>query len=163
MAAVCTIYWMRAVNLTRTTVIGLVAIAAVALVVQMAAAAPASQKSNHVLTHQQVLHIALREAVNSRDPHPKRIEMATGSLGAAIKVTEPNATSGSVLTSPELVDLVVMHGYFHINGPHPRGSRIGPGKVLSLILSAHTGFVEARSLGNKVPALSHLGRVTRLH
>jgi hypothetical protein len=154
---------MRTILLTRIAVIGLAVIASVVLVVQMAAADPASQKSGSVLTHKQVLEIALKEAKSSRDQHPKRIEMATGSLGAAMKVMDPQGISGSVMTSPELVDLVVMRGYFHINGPHPRGSPIQPGKVLCLILSAHTGFVEARSLSNKVPALSHLGRVTRLH
>ncbi len=153
---------MRTILLIRATAICAIAIVAVALIVQMAAADPASQKSGHVLMRQQVLHIALREAANSQDPHPKRIEMATGSLGAASKVMDPQGISGSVMRSPELVDLVVMRGYFQINGPHPRGSRIRPGKVLCLILSAHTGFVEARSLGDKVPVLSHLGRVTRL-
>ncbi len=142
--------------------IGLAAIVAVALIAQMAGADPASRESGRVLTHKQVLDIALREAAHSEDPHPKSIEMATGSLGAAAKVMEPGAVGGSVLTNPELVDVVVMRGYFHINGSPPRGSHIAPGKVLCLTISAHTGFVEARSLGNKVPVLSHLGPVTRL-
>jgi hypothetical protein len=128
----------------------------------MAAADPASQESGSVLTDKQVLDIALVQAAHSRDPHPKRIEMATGSLGAALKVTEPRAITGSATTSPELVDLVVIRGHFHIIGSPPLGRHIAPGRVLELIIGAHTGFIESRSLGNEVPVLSRLGPVTRL-
>lgn len=148
--------------LIRVNVVGLAAIVAAALFAQIAVADSTSRESGSVLTHKQVLDIALREATKSRDPHPKRIEMASGSMGAAIKVEEPQAVSGSALTNPELVDLVVMRGYFHLDASHPRGGRIAPGKILELIIAAHTGFVEGRSLGNEVPVLSHLGPVTRL-
>ncbi|HEY5194330.1 MAG TPA: hypothetical protein VIJ39_10730 [Solirubrobacteraceae bacterium] len=145
---------------TRATVVGLAAILGLALAVQVASADPASRETDPVLTHEHVLHIALVEAKESQDPHPKRIEMATGSLSAALRVMEPKASAAPAGT--EVVDLVVMRGYFHINAPHPRGHPIAPGKVLCLVINAHTGFVQARSLGSEVPALSHLGRVTRL-
>jgi hypothetical protein len=116
-----------------------------------------------VLTHKQVLEIALREAVRSRDPHPKRIEMASGSLKDATSVTDPSGGLGSAVDGKEMVYVVVMHGYFHVNGSPPRGRSIAPGKVLELIIGAYTGFVQERSLSNKVPVpLSRLGPVTRV-
>jgi len=140
--------------------IGSALVLGLAFTAQSTAANPVSSQTGPVLTHEQVLHIALTEAGNSQDPHPKRIEMATGTLSVAMRVIESGAS-----TSPagdEAVDLVVMRGFFHINASHPRGRSIPPGKVMCLILNTHTGFVEARSLGNKVPFLSHLGRVTQL-
>jgi hypothetical protein len=107
-----------------------------------------------------VLHVALTEARDSQDPNPKRIDMVTGPLSVAMRVTGSGAGTGQ--PANEVVDLVAMRGYFHINAPHPRGQAISPGNVMCLILNAHTGFVEARSLGNKVPHLSRLGRITRL-
>jgi hypothetical protein len=146
----------------RSVVIAVGALAMVALVVQIAVADPVSREAAAQLTHKQVLRIALREAAHSRDPHPKRIEMATGSPRAALYVMEPRLTSGSDLGEEE-VDLVVMHGRFEIDGSHPPHSRIAPGKVMELIVGAHTGFVTARSLSDHVPVpLSHLGPVTRL-
>jgi hypothetical protein len=138
-------------------------VAATVLVAQVAVADPISRTADPVLRHRQVLRIALREAEQSQDPRPKRIEMATGSLRNAASVMDPTDRLGSGAGGEEVVDLVVMHGYFHINGSPPRGHSIAPGKVMELIIGAHTGFVEGRSLSNEEPvALSHLGPVTRL-
>ncbi len=137
-------------------------LAAIALVAQMAAAAPASQPTGSELTHKQVFHIALVEASRARDPRPKRIEMASGTQGAAMKVMEPRG-EGSALSSQLPVDLVVVHGYFHVIGSPPRGDHIAPGKVLELMIDAHSGFVLGLSLSDTVPvSLSRLGPVTRL-
>jgi hypothetical protein len=134
----------------------------IVLATQAAAATSASQATGSELTHKQVLQIAITEASRSRDPNPKSIEMASGTQGAAMKVIEPGGT-GSALSSQLPVDLVVMHGYFHVVGSPPRGRSIAPGKVLELMIDAHTGFVLELSLGNKVLVpLSHLGPVTRL-
>lgn len=159
---------MKAIPLTRTTALGLVRTtalslamtAALALGAQAAVAGPASHKVAPVLTHEQVLQISLTEAGNSQDPNPKRIAMATGKLSVAMRVMDPGGSGGP--GGDETVDLVVMRGYFYINGSPPPGRVIPPGKVMCLTINAHTGFVEGRSLGNKVPHLSHLGRVTRL-
>jgi len=138
-------------------------VAATVLVAQVAVADPASQTTGAVLTHRQVLQIALREARQSRDPHPKRIEMASGSPRKAMRVMDPTGSLGSGVDGEGVVDLVVMHGYFHINAHPPRGRSIAPGKVMELVIDAHTGFVGGRSLSNEEPvALSHLGPVTRL-
>jgi hypothetical protein len=136
-------------------------VAVTMLVAQSAAAAPASPATGPVLTHRQVLQIGLLEAGRAGDAHPKRIKLASGSLRDALRVTDPRSELES--GGSEVVDLLVMHGYFHINGSPPRGRSIAPGKVMELIVDAHTGFVEGRSLSNKEPvALSHLGPVTRL-
>jgi hypothetical protein len=154
--------WMRAMVRIKTVVVTSVVLVALALVAQIATADTASLKSTPELTHKQVLEIALREARHSADPHPKRIEMATCSLRGARHVMEPREWLSSA-TGMETVDLVVMHGYFHIDASHPPHSRIAPGKVFELIIGAHTGFVQARSLSDRVPAaLSHLGPVTHL-
>jgi hypothetical protein len=144
----------KAIAIGSTVVLGL------ALTAQSLAANSVLPETGRLLTHEQVLHIALTEADNSQDPSPKRVEMATGALSVALHVTDSGAGTGQA--GNEVVDLVVMRGYFHINAPHPRGQSIPPGKIMCLILNAHTGFVEDRSLGSKVPLLSHVGRVTRL-
>jgi len=89
--------------------------------------------------------------------------MVSGSLRAATGVTDPTGGLGSAVNGQEVVDLVVMHGYFHVNGSPPRGHHIAPGKVLELIIDAHTGFVQGLTLSDEVPVpLSQLGPVTRL-
>ena len=136
---------------------------AIMCIAHVAAADSASRETGPVLTHKQVLQIALTEAKRSADPHPKRIEMVSGSLRAATGVTDPTGGLGSAVNGQEVVDLVVMHGYFHVNGSPPRGHHIAPGKVLELIIDAHTGFVQGLTLSDEVPVpLSQLGPVTRL-
>jgi hypothetical protein len=133
------------------------------LATQMAEGEPTPQATGPEISHKQVLHIALVEARNSADKHPKRIEMASGTLKDATSVTDPAGGLGSAVNGEEPVDVVVMHGYFHVNGSPPRGDSIAPGKVLELIIDAHAGFVQGLSLSDNVPVpLSHLGPVTRL-
>jgi hypothetical protein len=142
---------------------GMLILTAIMLLTQVALAAPASPETTPVLTHEQVLQISLREAEQSMDPHPKRIEMASGSLKDATSVMDPASELGPTIDGQEVVDLVVMHGYFHLNGSPPPGRSIAPGKVMELIIDIHTGSVGGLSLSNKEPVpLSHLGRVTRL-
>jgi hypothetical protein len=143
---------------------GMLIVTAIMLLAQVALASPASPETTPVLTHEQVLQIALREAEQSGYPHPKRIEMASGSLKVATSVTDPTGRLGSAVNGKEAVDLVVMHGHFQVNGSPPHGRHIAPGKVLDLIIDAHTGFVQELTLSNDVSVpLSHLGPVTRLH
>jgi hypothetical protein len=150
-------------SMKRPSVIGAGILVAIMLAAHVASADPASQETGPVLTHKQVLQIALTEAKRSADPHPKRIEMASGSLKVATSVTDPTGRLGSGVNEKEAVDLVVMHGHFQVNGSPPLGRHIAPGKVLELIVGAHTGFVQELTSGNDVPVpLSHLGPVTRL-
>jgi len=143
--------------------IGAGALAAVVLAAQVAPADPVSPTAGPALTYKQVLHIALGEARSSNDPHPRRIEMASGSLRDAMSVMDPTGGSGTAGDGQETVDLVAMHGHFRIDAPHPRGRQIGPGKVIELVIGAHTGFVQGRSQSDSVEVpLSHLGPVTRL-
>jgi hypothetical protein len=147
----------------RAASIGLGALLSVIMFSGGMASANTASGETPVLSHRQVLRIALGKAAQSKDPHPKRIEMATGSLRDAISVSEPTGGLGSGAYGEELVDLVVMHGYFHIIGSPPLGHSIAPNKVLELIIDAHNGSIEGLSLGSKVPVpLSHLGPVTRL-
>jgi hypothetical protein len=147
-------------TLSKAIAIGSTIVLGLAFTAQVATANPVAAETGPVLTHEQVLHIALTEADNSQDAKPKRIEMATGTLSGAMHVMDSGASG--IPEGDKDVDLVVMRGYFQINAPEPRGSVIPPGKVMCLIIDAHTGFVQARSLGDKAPLLSHLGRVTRL-
>jgi hypothetical protein len=144
--------------------VGVCILAAIMLAASIATASSTSPQATGVaLTHEQVLQIALREARRSRDPHPKRIEMATGSPAVAMSVMEPTIKSATGVGGGEAVDLVVMHGYFHIDASPPPGRRIAPGKVIELMIGAYSGSREARSLSDRVPVpLSELGPVTRL-
>jgi len=133
------------------------------LVLPAAGADPVSLASGAVLSNKQVLHIALGVAARSAEPHPKRIEMASGSLKDATSVTDPTGGLGSIENANEEVDLVVMHGYFQIDGSPPHGRSIAPGTVFALIINAHTGTIQEISLANRLPVpLSRLGPVTRL-
>jgi hypothetical protein len=145
--------WMRKVAAASVG-----ALTAIVLAASIAAASSISPPATSVaLTHKQVLQIALREARHAADPHPKRIEMATGPLGVALKVMGGGATA-----SEEPVDLVVMYGHFKINAPSPRNHPIGPSHVLQLIITAYSGSIEARSTAAPGAPLSQLGPVTRL-
>jgi hypothetical protein len=144
-------------RMNRIVTVGVGVVAVVVLLAQLALANPAARMASAVLTHAQVLKIALGEARDSADSHPKRIEMATGPLSVAMKVM-----GGGTASNEEPVDLVVMYGHFKINAPSPRGHPIGPSHVLQLIITAYGGSVEARSTGAPSASLSQLGPVTRL-
>jgi hypothetical protein len=116
----------------------------------------------------QVLKIALRVANADGDPHPSRIELASGRLKAAVKVFDPHAhpTPAGLRAlggAKSTVDVVAMNGHFTSAGSHPRFKPQPKGKVLELIMNARSGVVFGVSLGPKVRVpLSRLGRVTRL-
>jgi hypothetical protein len=145
-------------------VIGFAALVMVVLV----AAAAAVPASGTRLTDAHVLEIALRVAKADGDAHPTRIELASGRLKAAVKVFDPHAhpTAAGLKAlggARSIVDLVAMHGRFTSHGPHPHNAPEPKGRVLELIMNAHSGTVFAVSLGPKVRVpLARLGRVTRL-
>jgi hypothetical protein len=134
----------------------------------LATAAPANSKPRAPLTHRQVLKIALRVAKLDGDSHPRQVRLASGRLEKAIKVFDPHAHPtarglNALGGAKSIVYLVAMNGHFTSHGPHPHNRRQPKGRVLELIMNAHTGTVFAVSLGPKVPvALSRLGHVTRL-
>ncbi len=132
-----------------------------------------------VLSHKRLLHIALRVARSYGARHPKDIVEATGRHAIADRVfDEPEPRSPEApqlpiiqkaqteLTSEEggpnrLVDLLAMRGHF-VKRARPHGFPGAEGRVLTLIVDAHTGVVYARGLVEKTPDLSQLGHVTRL-
>jgi hypothetical protein len=127
------------------------------------ASAHASLAAPKLLTHEQVLQIALKQARSANDPSPTRIEMASGPLKKALRVMGESGAQNPGIDPGVQVDLVVMHGVFHINAPHPPNHLIGGGKVIELILDAHTGTVFDRYQGDRAPSsLRQLGPVTRL-
>jgi hypothetical protein len=150
--------------MTRLLAIGSAALGALVL----AAAAPASSASQARLSHAQVLKIALRVARADGDARPTRIELASGRLEVAVKVFDPRAhpTAHGLKAlggARSIVDLVAMHGRFASHGPHPHNRLEPKGRVLELIMNAHSGTVFGVSLAPKVPVpLSRLGHVTRL-
>ena len=55
-----------------------------------------------------------------------------------------------------------MRGHFTANHG-PRGAKAPKGTVLELVIDAHTGAIEVRSLYSRVPVpLSRLGQVRRI-
>jgi hypothetical protein len=121
-----------------------------------------------VISHAQVLAIALRVARLDGDAHPSRVAVASGRLEKAVKVFDPEAhpTAFGLKAlggAKSVVDLVAMRGRFTSHGPHPHNRPEPKGRVLELIMDAQSGNVFAVSLGPKMPApLSRLGPVTRL-
>jgi hypothetical protein len=122
-----------------------------------------------LLTQAQVLQIALSEAKSNGELHPSRIMTASGRLKKALKVFDPQsgitpygiALFGGANTP---VDLVALYGHFtHYGAKLPPFTRRPRGRVIELIVNAHTGDVLAFALLNKLRApLSRLGRVSRL-
>ena len=119
-----------------------------------------------VLTLEQLLVIALPEAKLDGDAQPTETVIAKGRLVVALKVMNPRVTTPAARLEAagganSLVYLVAMHGHFVIHS-HPHGKPEPTGRVLELIIDAHTRFVSALSLKSKVPVpLSRLGRAKR--
>ena len=107
------------------------------------------------------------------DRHPRDIRFATGTLEDAMAVFEPQAIRNPNISpngpaaeggADSEVDLIAVWGKFHANVSVPRGAKAPKGTVMELIVDTHSGFVEMRSLGDRLPApLSRLGRVIDLH
>jgi hypothetical protein len=126
------------------------------------------KSASPLLTPAQVLKVTLRVAKADGDAHPSNIMLASGRLARAVKVFDPHAhpTAAGLRAlggAATRVDLVAMHGRFTSHGPHPHNTAEPKGRVLELLLNAHTGIVFGVSLGPKLAApLSRLGAVTQL-
>ncbi len=115
----------------------------------------------------EVQHIALKYAGLAQEPSPSTIGVAQGSFADAQAVMESSiggqSPSGKVPWSDSSVYLVVMHGNFTLDDvPTPPERKSPTGTVMGLILDAHTGFREGRSLGVVAPNLEALGPVVQL-
>jgi hypothetical protein len=148
---------------------GLVAILALAA---WSAPAYADGSSGAVLGARGVEGVARRAAKQWGEKHPRRIAYTTASLAAGMKVAAGEAPA-TPLIAPDsaapggaptsLVDVVVARGHFTPNGSPPHGARIQPGTVLELVVDAHTGAIEMRSVSDSVRVpLSRLGPVHRI-
>ncbi len=137
-----------------------------------------TEAARPILTHKQVLRIALRVAKSYGVQHPKGILEATGRLVAADEIFDKPEPGFRSPESPEmrraeaeimnqeggpnrLVDLLTMRGHF-VKRTRPDGFPGAGGRVLDLIIDARTGVVDGRGLIEKAPDLSRLGHVTRL-
>jgi hypothetical protein len=119
------------------------------------------------LSLSEVKQIALKYAGLAQEPSPSTISVAQGSFADAQAIMESSiggqAPSGKVPWSNSSVYLVVMHGNFTLDDVPTPPERKGPaGTVMGLILDAHTGFREGRSLGVVAPNLEALGPVIQL-
>lgn len=119
------------------------------------------------LSLSEVQQIALKDAQLAQEPNPSAISVAQGSFANAQAVMESSlggqAPSGKVPWSDSSVYLVVMHGKFTLDDvPTPPERKSPTGTVMGLILDAHTGFREGRSVGVVAPNLQTLGPVAQL-
>src|SRR5690554_4353956 len=139
----------------RLSALGAAALGALAL---GAAPAGAAKGAPLRLSNAQVLRIALRVAGADGDAHPTGIAFARGRLAPAVRVFDPRAhpTARGLKAlggARSVVDLVAMHGRFKSKGSHPHS-----GRVLELIMNAHSGEVFGVSIGPTLLAqLSRLG------
>jgi hypothetical protein len=149
---------------------GLVAALALALA-GSAAPAAAAGAAGPALGARGVEGVARRAAGQWGEKHPRRLEYTTAALQPAKEVVAGEAPAAP-LAAPDsnapagdarsLVDVVVMRGHFTAN-LGPRGAKPPTGTVLELVIDAHTGAIEMRSLRNRVPVpLSRLGQVRRI-
>jgi hypothetical protein len=146
----------------------------VAAVVLLAWSAPAyaDGSSGAVLGARGVEGIARHAAKQWGEKHPQRIAYTTAALAPAMKVAAGEAPA-TPLVAPDsespagdpasLVDVVAVWGHFTANVHPPRGAKAPTGTVLELVVDAHTGAIESRSLSDRVRVpLSRLGKVHRL-
>lgn len=132
-------------------------------------AGPAEAGTEAVLGARGVEAIARRVAAQWGDARPRDIRYASGTREDAMKLLAPSSGSNPSVSpagpgAQSEVDLVAAWGRFTADVPGPRGAPAPKGTVLELLVDAHSGFVEMRSLGNRLPApLSKLGRVDDLH
>jgi hypothetical protein len=111
-------------------------------------------------TMAQIQQIALSAAARNGEPEPSDVEEASGTLGLVAGTLMPGR-AGPNLTDPEtgkplaesIVDVVTMRGHFTYDGPMPPGVPAPTGTVLSLVIDAHSGFVDGESLGSSTPDL----------
>jgi hypothetical protein len=126
-----------------------------------------------VLSLRRIRKLALREGARDADPRPASISTAKGPLLLALNVmsshsaptTAPAAmTDGQRAAMEASVYLIEMQGSFTLADARVRRGEPAPqGTVLRLIVDAHSGSVEGRSLSTEIEApLSNLGRVEEL-
>jgi hypothetical protein len=117
--------------------------------------------------------IARQEAQRDGDGDPSSILAASGMLLSALNVMSPNSAPTTPLSAmPDgeraameaPVYIIEMHGSFTLAAARdPRGESAPQGTVLRLLLDAHTGAVEGRSLGSAVQVpLQNLGSTEAL-
>lgn len=128
-----------------------------------------------------VAQLALRYAGQAGDGSPAEVTESRGSFAAAQAVLDPGSplagqTAGAQLSGGGTVpvsaatsawlasaaDLVIMRGNFAANLPVPKGAALPSGSVYALILDAHSGFPEARYIGDRAPNPGALGPPTML-
>jgi hypothetical protein len=113
------------------------------------------------LTIEQVKKIAVTQAQENGEPSPADITVANGTLEQALHVMdhelEPNGPGGTAEMDSS-AKLVVMHGNFTLTAARVPREHVPPkGSVMDVVIDAHTGFVEGRSIGPDAPNLNELG------
>lgn len=146
----------------------------VAVLALMASSVPAlaDGSSGAVLGARGVEGVARRAAKRWGEKHPQKIAYTTAALAPGRKVADGEAPgrplaapdSGSPAGDPtSLVDVIAVWGHFTANASPPRGAKAPTGTVLELVVDAHTGAIETRSLSDRVRVpLSRLGTVHRI-
>jgi hypothetical protein len=143
-------------------------IAAIGMAIALIASVSALAATDQSISSAQISKIMQRASKADQETRPTGIMFAIGPLKTALNVMDPSSANlyspiGEPRSASSLVDLVVAHGIFTSNGSHPRGVQSPKGRILELVIDAHTGFVEAKGLMMKVPIpLSRLGHVERI-
>ncbi len=121
------------------------------------------------LADEAIRAIALRVAAGSDDSSPSSITATSTTFADATRVDEPHgarqppSSNGEANFEQSAVDLVVIDGHFTLNVPTMEGRPDPSGKVLSLIIDAHTGWIDARGIAENEPAgLAELGAARSL-
>jgi hypothetical protein len=104
------------------------------------------------------------------DSAPERVRSVLGtSLDSALAVAAPGVkgpqeiSAGIAAWDQSSTDVITMDGGFVLgNAPRPASESPPSGHVLSIVIDAHTGTVDAVSLGGTEPDLATLGAVRQL-
>jgi hypothetical protein len=112
------------------------------------------------LTTEQVREIAVSQALVNGESNPTDVTAVNGTLQEALRAMDPSMGSpGDEAEMNSSAKLVVMHGHFTLAAAQvPHGHTAPTGSVMTLIVDAHTGFIEGRSIGEEVPSETQLER-----
>lgn len=121
------------------------------------------------LSNEAIRAIALRVAAGADDASPVSITARSTTFAEAMRVDEPRgalqppSSTGEANFQQSAVVLVILDGQFTLNAPTAEGRPDPSGTVLSLIIDAHTGWIDARGVAEDAPAgIAELGTVRPL-
>jgi hypothetical protein len=123
--------------------------------------------SGPLLSDEKIAEVARSEAVAAGEESPSMSAVDStfkSAEEAGEDVSVSDATPGMAALAKSEVVVVTLHGQFTLeSAPVPKGRSAPSGSVLTLVIDAHTGWIDSRELTDSDdPGISALGNVRAL-